>query len=104
MTIKQQGGIFGRNPSFNALDATTVTASGNITSSAGNIVIGTSGKGIDFSATSGSGTSELFDDYEEGTFTPTYVTTGTDFGSVTYDTQDGHYTKVGNMVNARLTD
>ena len=102
MTIKQQGGIFGRNPSFNALDATTVTASGNITSSAGNIVIGTSGKGIDFSATSGSGTSELFDDYEEGTFTPTYVTTGTDFGSVTYDTQDGHYTKVGNMVNARL--
>ena len=43
MTIKQSGGIFGRNPSFNTLDATTLTASGNITSSAGNLVIGTSG-------------------------------------------------------------
>jgi len=102
MTIKQQGGIFGRNPSFNTLDATTLTASGDITSSSGNIVIGTSGKGIDFSVTSGTGTSELFSDYEEGVFTPTYVTTGTDFDSVNYDTQDGHYTKVGNMVNARV--
>jgi hypothetical protein len=31
------------------------------------------GKGIDFSATAGTGTSELFDDYEEGTWTPTYT-------------------------------
>jgi hypothetical protein len=63
-----------------------------------------SGYGIDFSATSdGSGTttSELFDDYEEGTWTPTYTTDGTDFDSVTYDTQDGHYTKIGNVVVLR---
>lgn len=31
----------------------------------GNLIIGTSGKGIDFSATPGTGTSELFDDYED---------------------------------------
>tara|TARA_R110000803_G_scaffold63919_1_gene124654 strand:+ start:2580 stop:3197 length:618 start_codon:yes stop_codon:yes gene_type:complete len=99
MTIKQHGGIFGRNPSFNTLDTTTVTASGNITSSAGNIIISTSGKGIDFSATSGTGTSELFSDYEEGIFTPTLTTTGTDFSSVTYDGfTGGKYVKVGNLV------
>jgi len=31
-----------------------------------NLVISTSGYGIDFSATAGTGTSELLDDYEEG--------------------------------------
>ena len=43
---------------------------GDQTISTGNLVIGTSGKGVDFSATPGTGTSELFDDYEEGTWTP----------------------------------
>jgi len=58
-----------------------------------------SGQGIDFSATSGTGTSELFDDYEEGTWTPTYTTDGTDFDSVTYDgVTSGNYTKIGNLV------
>jgi hypothetical protein len=40
------------------------------------------------------------DDYEEGTWTPTYVGSGTDFDSVTYDTgvTGGKYTKVGNIV------
>jgi hypothetical protein len=37
---------------------------GDQTLSTGNLVIGTSGKGIDFSATPGTGTSELLDDYE----------------------------------------
>ena len=39
------------------------------TSGANNIVMN-SGYGIDFSATAGTGTSELFNDYEEGTWTP----------------------------------
>ncbi len=61
-----------------------------------------SGQGIDFSATSGTGTSELFDDYEEGTWTPTLTTDGTDFSSVTYDAlTSGYYTKVGDLVVAR---
>ena len=38
------------------------------------------------------------DDYEEGTWTPTYVAGGTNFTSVTYESQVGKYTKIGNMV------
>lgn len=67
----------------------------DVTVSAGNLVIGTSGKGIDFSATPGTGTSELLDDYEEGTWTPT-VTDGTN--NATYVTQVGLYKKIGNTV------
>ena len=175
MTIKQQGGIFGRNPSFKSieLDGTdlettldakadlvgdtftgqvnintsttgglTVTAAGNgeiissrtsgasvkmqaqsaagtlgttsnhrfdllsngaarlridtnanVTVMSGNLVIGTSGKGIDFSATSGTGTSELFDDYEEGTWTPEITGTST-AGTIAYNAQHGYYTKI----------
>jgi hypothetical protein len=68
---------------------------GNIKLS-GNVVIA-NGQGIDFSATSGTGTSELFNDYEEGTFTPTIVGSTT-AGTGTYNTQIGTYTKIGNRV------
>jgi hypothetical protein len=70
-----------------------------------NIVIGTSGKGIDFSATAGTGTSELLADYEEGTFSPTLTTDGTDFTSVTYfaNFNGGKYTKVGRLVTVQIT-
>jgi len=81
-------------------DATAITidSSENVTVNTGNLVIGTSGKGIDFSATADAGgmTSELLDDYEEGTFTPVYTATGL---SVTHDIQNGLYTKVGDTVN-----
>ena len=60
----------------------------------GNVILGTSGKGIDFSATAGTGTSELLDDYEEGTWTPV-ATNLTVVGSVTYTAK---YTKIGNIV------
>jgi hypothetical protein len=60
-----------------------------------NIVIGTSGKGIDFSATSGSGTSELLADYEEGTSTVT-LTPGS--GSITLTANTINYTKIGRQV------
>ena len=50
-----------------------ITSSGDVTISNGNLVLSTSGKGIDFSATSGTGTSEILDDYEEGTFVPNWV-------------------------------
>jgi hypothetical protein len=66
-----------------------------------NLVIGTSGKGIDFSATPGTGTSELLADYEEGTWTPTIggnnEGTGGGAGNV-YSTQVGTYVKVGKVV------
>jgi len=72
---------------------------GDVTIGGGNLVIGTSGKGIDFSATAGSGTSELLDDYEEGTWTPTINFAGSSVG-VVYTKQLGHYTKIGRMVYA----
>jgi hypothetical protein len=81
--------------------ATAPTLVGNVSLSTGNLVMGTSGKGIDFSATSGTGTSELLNDYEEGTFTPTLVGTTTD-PTVTYGLQRGTYTKVGRMVSVTV--
>jgi hypothetical protein len=83
MTIKQYGGVFGRNPTFNnaTIDGTLTVdqivektgaagiALDGVTLKDGNVVLA-DGKGIDFSATAGTGTSELFDDYEEGTWTP----------------------------------
>ena len=64
-----------------------------------NVVIGTSGKGIDFSATSGTGTSELFDDYEEGYHTTT-LTPNTS-GSITLNpgVDTMAYTKIGRLVH-----
>lgn len=103
MTIKQHGGIFGRNPSFNnvgvnSVDATSVTA-GSMTITSGNVTLSTAGSGIDFSATSGTGTSELLSDYEEGMFTPV-ITTQTS-GSITLNASQDllSYTKVGRMVH-----
>lgn len=55
-----------------------------------------SGKGIDFSATSGTGTSELFDDYEEGAWTPTIF--GSTSGTATLTVAANSYTKVGDIV------
>jgi len=77
--------------------ATTPTLVGDVTLSTGNLVVA-NGKGIDFSATSGTGTSELFADYEEGTWTPV-VTTGS--GSITtLGAVSGTYTKIGRLVCA----
>jgi hypothetical protein len=79
--------------------ATPISLPGDVTLSTGNLVIGTAGKGIDFSADpSAAGmTSELLDDYEEGTFTPTVVGVTT-AGTATYSIQVGTYTRIGNRV------
>lgn len=42
------------------------------------------------------------DDYEEGTFTPTFVPTSGAFDSITYTTQYGKYTKIGNRVDINI--
>ena len=71
---------------------------GNVKVSDGDLVIGTSGHGIDFSAASGSAagsTSAVLDDYEEGTYSPTVVNGMT---SVGYDVQAGYYRKIGSLV------
>jgi hypothetical protein len=69
------------------------TSTGNLNLDKGNLVIGTSGKGIDFSATPGTGTNELLSDYEEGTWTPTLNS----FVGGTL-TAVGHYSKIGRVV------
>ena len=75
----------------------TLTAAGNLSLANGDLVV-SNGKGIDFSATSRNGTSELLNDYEEGTWTPALSTDDVPFTSVSYVQQDGHYTKVGRLV------
>jgi len=79
--------------------ATTPTLVGDVTLSTGNLVIGTAGKGIDFSADpSAAGmTSELLDDYEEGTWTPDYTPETGSFTSVTV-VSTGFYRKIGDLV------
>ncbi|CAB4137391.1 hypothetical protein UFOVP768_32 [uncultured Caudovirales phage] len=76
------------------------TRTGDQTIVNGNLVIGTAGKGIDFSADpSAPGmTSELLDDYEEGTWTPTITSTS---GALTSYTSSGFYTKVGRTVTVQ---
>ena len=160
MTIKQHGGIFGRNPTFNDVTVNDLTAgsgssiegsgssvtfsvdrtdastdgalvfraaasslsidsdgankdilirTGGSTERArfygdngnfsikGNLIVQTSGSGIDFSATSGTGTSELFDDYEEGTWTPVATSITINSGTPSWS---GKYTKIGRTVLA----
>ena len=63
-----------------------------------NILFDTASKGIYLGVTSATA-ANLLDDYEEGTWTPTLTTDGTDFTSVTYDAGvSGTYTKVGRVV------
>ena len=83
--------------------ATTPTLVGDVTLSTGNLVIGTSGKGIDFSITSHPAgmTSELLADYEEGTWTPNLTGDGGGSGQ-TYTAQTGTYTKVGRLVTVNF--
>lgn len=168
MTIKQHGGVFGRNPTFNSVTVkgdfsidgtipigsggTGATTAGSARTALGsgtvgdNVFIATTasaaqqamdvevgvdvqeydadtakldveqtftaqqtfnldivmadGKGIDFSATAGTGTSEIFADYEEGTFTPNLGSNsyGTSAVRFTQSEQEGYYIKAGSQV------
>ena len=83
-------------------DPTTTSGTNNFTVADGNLVIGTAGHGIDFSATADAGatgataTAELLDWYEYGDWTPTFEGSG----SATMVTQYGKYTRIGNMCHA----
>lgn len=82
------------NPSVRYGDQTIIS---------GNLVIGTAGQGIDFSADGQAAgmTSELLDDYEEGIWTPSYTTDGTGFTALNYSIREGTYTKIGRVVYIR---
>ena len=88
--------------SNNSTERMRVGSTGDVSVYTGNLVIGTSGKGIDFSADGQAAgmTSELLDDYEEGTWTPTQgsgLTVIGDFSS------SGVYTKIGRQVTVLYT-
>jgi hypothetical protein len=102
--VKTDGSLEFYNGSSTPIFFTTggaVTVGNGLTLTDGNLVVA-AGHGIDFSATAGTGTSELLDDYEEGTFVPTlaYATAGT--ASFGYDAQTAHYVKVGDIVHFQL--
>lgn len=76
----------------------TPKGTGNTVLTSGNLNVA-NGNGIDFSATPGTGTSELFADYEEGTWTPTVTANS---GTLTSYTSSGTYTKMGRAVTANF--
>jgi len=73
---------------------TTIGAGMNVQ---GNITVAT-GAGIDFSGNANASgmTSELLDDYEEGTWTP--IINDASYGDITTTTNHATYTKIGNLV------
>ena len=91
--LTSDGAILDFNSAGTNVGSVSVTGTGTTYST------GSTG-GIDFSATSdGSGTmtSEVLDDYEEGTWTPAYSSSG---ANVTYTAATGgNYTKVGRLVS-----
>ncbi len=62
-----------------------------------NVLYSTASKGIYLGVTSATA-SNLLDDYEEGTWTPTYEPVTGAFTSITYDRQSGEYVKIGRLV------
>ena len=91
----------------NSTTALTIDGSGsngNITANTGHIIIGTAGKGIDYSAQTVGGiagvsvTSEILVHYEEGTFTP-FISASSSAPSVSYGAErGGKYTRIGDVV------
>ena len=82
MSIKQNGGVFGRNPTFNDVTINSdLTVGGDITTNG--VYLG--------------GSDNLLNDYEEGTWTPTVKDSSGN--SATASTATGYYTKIGREVH-----
>lgn len=77
---------------------TTLNASSDITVTGADVIIGTAGKGIDFSAVTPSAgvTNQILTQYEEGTWTPNQGSGLTVVGAFT---SNGIYTKIGRFIN-----
>jgi hypothetical protein len=84
------------------LTAGRAISAAQLTLSTDNLIIGTAGKGIDFSAaTHAAGmTSELLNDYEEGTFTPVITAQS---GSITSYVSAGYYVKIGGVITVYIS-
>lgn len=79
-----------------------VKADGNVLIHNGNLQVA-AGHGISFAADANNAdmTSELLDDYEEGTFTP-FMRINNGVQGITYGPRHGVYIKVGNLVNCMV--
>ena len=88
--------VFSSYYSGSTVERARISNTGNFQIANGNLVFSTSGTGIDFSATGDGPTvdSEILDDYEEGTFTPT-LSGFTNAGIF----QTAQYIKIGRLVN-----
>jgi len=87
-----------------ALNGSATIANG-LTLTDGDLVVANT-HGINFAATgdgAGTDTSETLHDYEEGTFTPLLSNAKPSGGSVTFSSQIGVYTKIGNVVSFSLS-
>ena len=82
-----------------------IDSTGDVKILDGDLVIGTSGHGIDFSANTenesgaGASTGQILDDYEEGTWTPAYDALDQSSTTFSHNRQYGYYTKIGNLVH-----
>lgn len=92
-----QGGVT-KQVSVANLTAGRAISATEVTLTTGNLIVA-SGQGVDFSASAHSAgmTSELLDDYEEGTWTPTQLSGLTLVGTFS---SLGVYTKIGRQVTA----
>jgi len=90
LPIVQSGAT--RQVSVANLTAGRAVSATQLTLTTGNLIVA-SGQGVDFSATPGTGTSELLDDYEEGTFTM-----ASDSAQVVLVANTCFYTKIGRQV------
>ena len=83
----------------------SIDSTGDLTIADGDLVIGTSGHGIDFASNteneSGAGSSygTILDDYEEGSWTPTFDAPNQASTTFGINHQYGYYTKIGNLVH-----
>ncbi len=79
--------------------AVTVGGTSNLTITDGDLVVGTSGHGIDFSATSDASgkDNELFDDYEEGTWNWTLTDGSNNATAQSGGWDTGYYRKIGGL-------
>jgi hypothetical protein len=92
ITVANGNGASG-NPTITIPDAVTLVTP-TVT---GTLIL--TGGAIAFPATQiDDGGANVLDDYEQGTFTPG-MTFGGSAAGVTFSTQTGHYTKVGNLAN-----
>jgi len=110
--IKYYVGVAGTdNDNFNFYDATNtrtpiaiIASGGHLKLGVGNLIIGTAGQGIDFSAqtatTTGTTTAELLNHYEEGTFTATIADAAS--GGNEGSTSTGTYTRIGRTCHFRI--